>query len=63
MTQKELLYVEDAISHESIIISICEEAINNLNDDNLISFIQKDINRHTEIKNNLMNLLRGQCHE
>ena len=32
MTQKELLYVEDAIGHEKNIISICNETLNCLED-------------------------------
>ena len=35
MTQKELLYVEDAIGHEQNIISICQESINFLEDENV----------------------------
>lgn len=61
MTQKELLYVEDAISHEEIIIKLCNAAVNSLNDNNLISFMKEEINRHTDIKNNLIDLLRGKC--
>ena len=40
MTQKELLYVEDAIGHESSIISILTENINNLENDELKDFMQ-----------------------
>ena len=60
MTQKELLYVEDAVNHESSIIKICEEAISKLNDNNFISFMKEEITKHESIKNNLMNLLRSE---
>ena len=57
MTQKELLYFEDAIEHESIIIKILEDTKNKLDDENLISFIDTNINTHATIKENLMNKL------
>ena len=41
MTEKELLYVEDAILHEKNIIAICNETINFLEDENLVSFLKK----------------------
>ena len=57
MTQKELLYLEDAVGHEQNIISIINESINQLEDEELISFMKKEIDNHTNIKENLMNLL------
>ncbi len=57
MTQKELLYVEDAIEHESIIIKILEDTKNKLDDEKLISFIDTNINTHTTMKENLINKL------
>ena len=57
MTQKELLYVEDAVEHESIIIKILEDTKNRLDDDELISFIDTNINTHTTMKENLINKL------
>ena len=60
MTQKELLYVEDAVSHESSIIKICNEAISKLEDNNLISFMENEITKHKNIKKSLLDLLRGQ---
>ena len=59
MTQKELLYVEDAIMHENSIINILEISRENSNNEELISFIENEINTHQSIKNNLMNLLGG----
>ena len=40
MTQKELLYVEDAIGHEKTIISNVIDYINCLQDENLINFMK-----------------------
>ena len=42
MTQKELLYVEDAISHEKIMIDILNDMIPKCND-NITNYFQKDI--------------------
>ena len=57
MTQKELLYIEDAIGHEQNIIKICNESLKNIQDQNLISFIEKEITIHSTLKENLINKL------
>ena len=63
MTQKELSYVEDAIGHESNIIKIINEGIKNLEDENLITFMQDELNTHTAMKEKLMNLLEEKANE
>ncbi len=57
MTQKELSYVEDAIGHFNNIISICNEMVKMLTDEELITFIQDEITKHSKNKQKLMNLL------
>ena len=57
MTQKELLYVEDAIGHEGNIIKICEDMINTMEEENLITFMEKQIKKHTNLKNKMINML------
>ena len=59
MTQKELSYLEDAINHEESIIKICNNTINNLEDENLINFMDNEVNTHTKLLDNLMELLEG----
>ena len=59
MTQKELSYLEDAINHEESIIKICNDIINNLEDENLINFMDNEVNTHTKLLDNLMELLEG----
>ena len=59
MTQKELLYVEDAISHECTLVKICEETINMLDDDNLINFMENQKQTHIQMKENLLNMLEA----
>ena len=63
MTQKELSYVEDAIGHEASIISILENEVKNIKDENLVSFINNEINIHNNNKQNLINLLEGKINE
>lgn len=63
MTQKELLYVEDAIGHEENIIKIMREEINNLDDQEVVQFLEKEINIHSSLKEKLMNLLKEKSNE
>lgn len=60
MTQKELLYYEDAIGHETNIIKICEESIKMLEDEDLINFMKEEETRHKNLKETLMNKLEGE---
>ncbi len=57
MTQKELSYFEDAIGHEANIIKIVSDMINKLTDDNLISFMNNELEKHNNLKSDLMNIL------
>ena len=57
MTQKGLLYAEDAIGHEKNIISICEETINMLEDESLITFLKGELKKHKAMKEKLLNEL------
>ena len=63
MTQKELLYVEDAIGHEKSIIAICNDAISNLSDDNLKAFMKAELRKHEQTKEKLMSVLEGKINE
>ena len=63
MTEKELLYVEDAIGHEKNIVSICNEMINLLEDENLVSFIKKEMRKHKSMEEDLMEMLEVKSNE
>lgn len=63
MTQKELLYVEDAIGHEGNIISILEDSINNLSDNELVNFLKSELKKHESQKEKLMNKLEELANE
>ena len=63
MTQKELSYLEDAIGHEQNIIKICEDIISNLEDQNLVSFMENELNNHKTLKGDLLNMLEVKSNE
>ncbi len=63
MTQKELSYIEDAIKHEKNIINICNNYIDNICDEDLISFIKKEVKRHQTLKKKLISELECECDE
>ena len=63
MTQKELLYLEDAIGHEEAIISVCENEIDNIEDESIKSFVESEIDKHNDIKEELFNLLEEKTNE
>ncbi len=63
MTQKELAYVEDAIGHETNIIKICEDLVKNMEEENLVTFMNDEITKHTSMKEKLMNLLEVKSNE
>ena len=63
MTQKELLYVEDAVSHEDTIILNIQDYINCLEDNNLIDFMKKELKTHEKIKKDLLKLLEDESYE
>ncbi len=57
MTQKELLYVEDAVDHEQNLDTITKETIKLLQDNNLKMFMENQLQAHKNIKEKLMTLL------
>ena len=63
MTQKELLYFEDAVSHERIIVSNLIDIMNCLNDENLKEYVKKEITNHQKQEKELMKLLGENANE
>lgn len=57
MTSKELLYVEDAISHENFMKNNSNKTSSKLLDVNLSSYVKELENTHTELFNKFLNLL------
>lgn len=63
MTQKELMYIEDAIGHEDNIICICNNIKEKLSNDNLAGFIENETKKHIKTRNLLMELLEDKANE
>lgn len=63
MTQKELLYLEDAIGHEKEMISVLSETIELLDDENLMNYLGDELNTHQEMVEDLINQLEGKVNE
>ena len=63
MTQKELSYVEDAIEHEKNIISIIDETLKKIENENLIIFFNEELKLHEETKEKLINMMEEKAHE
>lgn len=61
MTQKELLYVEDAISHEDTIINNIHDYINCTEENDIVDFFQKELKTHEKIKKELFKLLEDEA--
>ena len=62
LTEKELLYIEDAVNHEINVIAYLSDSLNKLKDAILIEFFEREIVHHNKIKNNLVKILRdGSC--
>ena len=63
MTEKELLYVEDAVKHESNIIQIVTDIINKLQDEELKDYMEEKLNEHMAFKVELINALEDYANE
>lgn len=57
MTEKELLYVEDAVAHETNLIKYINYSIENSFDD-IRNFFECELDCHTKIKDGLLCLLK-----
>ena len=57
MTNKELLYVEDALGHEKFMQSCSHETSTQLNDTNLAAYVKELETKHYELYNKFLNLL------
>ena len=57
MTQKELLYLEDAVGHEASILEILNESLKQVDDENIVTFLEEEIDKHKSIKKELIILM------
>lgn len=63
MTQKELLYMEDAIEHEKNLIDICTFTIDSLEDESLATFMKGQLKKHENMKKKLIEVLEEIANE
>ena len=63
MTQKELNYVEDAVYHVQNLASIVEQSMEQLEDEELVDFMKKQLSNHKSFHKKLMTLLEGKANE
>ena len=63
MTQKELLYMEDAVGHEDNLVAICNYFIEALEDDNLKSFMKAEKKKHEALKTKLLKVMEDAANE
>ena len=61
MTEKELLYFEDAIGHTSNIIKLLNDFINKVEDEKIKTFIEEEREKIYTLKSNLINVLGGKA--
>ncbi len=57
MTNKELLYVEDALGHECFMKTAAENTANQLTDINLSNYVKELSREHNDLFNKFLNLL------
>ena len=57
MSPKELLYIDDALSHEKFLISQCQQALSNLRDPELRQCVQQLQSSHQQLYTSLINLM------
>ena len=58
MTNKELLYIEDALGHEQFFLTQCQQTANQLQDGELKTCINQMAEKHRMIYQNLYGLLK-----
>ena len=63
MTQKELLYVEDAIGHEKTILSMLNSSIEQIEDEDLKVYLEDEVKIHTKQEDELLKLLEELVNE
>ena len=63
MTQKELLYCEDAVGHEQNIIAVIEDTIERIEEESLKTFLEAELEGHKQTQEELIEMLEGKANE
>ena len=58
MSPKELIYIEDALGHDVQIKATCADAVSNLEDNELKSFVNEIAQSHAQCFNRFYGLLK-----
>lgn len=61
MTDKELMYVEDALSHAKFLQTQCYDSASKLMDKDLKSFVNQLSDQHQQIFGSFYSLLNKEC--
>ncbi|HBL85383.1 MAG: hypothetical protein A2Y17_11785 [Clostridiales bacterium GWF2_38_85] len=59
MTPKELLYIEDALSHESFVRTQCDDCAGQLQDSTLKSFVSQLSTKHKKMFDQFFTTVKG----
>ncbi len=57
MSPKELLYLEDALSHEQFLKTQCQQAMNALTDPELKTYVQQMMQKHQQLFQSLYQVI------
>ena len=63
MTQKELLYLEDAVNHEQNVILYLDDVLSYTENKDLSSFLNSEKKAHESIIKEIFNLMEGFINE
>lgn len=63
MTQKELNYIEDIYNHECLIVSIINDAIERIDDDEYAELFEDQIETRNDLIKKMSKLLEGLSNE
>ena len=63
MTQKELLYCEDAIGHEQNIIAVINDTIERVEEQSLKEFLENELQGHKQTEQELIEMLEEKANE
>ena len=63
MTQKDLLYIEDAIGHQNNLEALWENFASLIEDEEALGLIKSEMKRHSNIREKIMKVLKEAANE
>lgn len=61
MSQKELLYMEDAYNHEKLLLDIISCAKENIDDEKYVKLLEEQEKNHKDIMKDIVKFVGGCC--